>query len=284
MILPVEDYIDVVRTAIQEDIGTGDLSTECLDLADLKGRAIIRAKEQGVIAGVFVAESVFRELDENLCVESAVEEGKVVSAGDTVAVFSGNAASLLTGERVALNFLQRMSGIATLAYRYSRTIRGSKAVVTDTRKTTPGLRNIEKYSVRAGGGQNHRMGLYDAILLKDNHIDLAGGIANAVSRARNKYGDSYEIEIETRNLEEVQQSVDAGADIIMLDNMSLEMLQEAIDIIDNKAKIEVSGNVSLLSISYIAQLDVDIISVGSLTHSPDALDLSMKFEIVTNDN
>ncbi|MFA6449809.1 MAG: carboxylating nicotinate-nucleotide diphosphorylase [bacterium] len=278
MSLQPEIYMDLVRRALAEDVGSGDITTEYLDIGDIQGTAKITAKEDGVIAGLPVAEAVFRELDPSVEFKALVEDGALVRGGTLIAEARGRAASLLTAERVALNFLQQLSGIATFTYIMARAVKGSKAAVKDTRKTTPGMRLLEKYAVRMGGGQNHRMGLHDAILLKDNHIDLASGIAEAVRRVRAK-NEKIPIEVETRNISEVREALEARADIIMLDNMSLIEMEDAIKEIGGRALVEVSGNVNTLNISHIASMGVDIISVGALTHSPDALDISMLFSV-----
>ena len=279
MSLHPDTYMGIVRSALAEDIGRGDITTEYLNIGDALGQAKIVAKEDGVIAGLPIAKAVFRELDPNVKFKSLVEDGAKVHKGTQIAELHGKASALLSGERVALNFLQQLSGIATFTYIMVRAVKGSKAVIKDTRKTTPGMRLIEKYAVKMGGGTNHRMGLHDAILLKDNHIDIAGGITEAVERVRAKNIELLPIEVETRNLDEVQEALDVKADIIMLDNMSLIDMEQAIKLIDGKAEIEVSGNVNTLNVTEIASLGVDIISVGAITHSPDALDISMLFSM-----
>jgi nicotinate-nucleotide pyrophosphorylase (carboxylating) len=278
MSLQPEIYMDLVRRALTEDVGSGDITTEYLNIGDIAGTAKISLKEDGVIAGLQVAEAVFKELDPNVEFKALVEDGAQVRRGTQIAEVKGRAAALLTGERVALNFLQQLSGIATFTYIMARAVKGSKAAIKDTRKTTPGMRVLEKYAVRMGGGQNHRMGLHDAILLKDNHIDLAGGITEAVRRVREKNA-TIPIEVETRNMAEVREALENRADIIMLDNMSLIEMEEAVKEIGGRSLIEVSGNVNTTNVSHIASLGVDIISVGAITHSPDALDISMLFSV-----
>ena len=283
MSLNPDTYMDLVRRALAEDIGAGDVTTECLNIGDTPGDAKIIAKEDGIIAGLPIAEAVFKELDPKIDFKSHVEDGARIYKGDIIAEIHGKASALLSGERVALNFLQQLSGIATFAYIFARSVKGTKAVIKDTRKTTPGMRAIEKYAVKMGGGVNHRMGLHDAILLKDNHIDIAGGITEAVRRVREKNTGGLPIEVETRNMDEVREALNAKADIIMLDNMSLLEMEEAVKLISSTGVspvlIEVSGNVNTTNVSHIAALGVDIISVGALTHSPDALDISMLFSI-----
>lgn len=269
-----KSYMDIVERAIAEDVGTGDITTESLGLDGRIGEARIKAKEDGIIAGLAVAESVFRQLDPGVEFETRVEDGALVKAGTLLATVRGRADALLSAERVALNFLQQLSGIATLTFRFVRSVKGTKAVIKDTRKTTPGMRALEKYAVLAGGGTNHRLGLYDDILIKDNHIRLAGGIREAVRLAREKYPH---IEVEAGSLGQVEEALEAGADTIMLDNMPLDMMEKAVRLIGGRAQIEVSGNVNLLNVTHIAEMGADVISVGALTHSPDALDISMEF-------
>ncbi len=276
MSLPPEAYAEAVKRALAEDIGAGDITTEYLGLDDTSGTAELVAKEDGIIAGLPVAEAVFRSIDPDVEFKAVVEDGAQVRKGTQIATIRGRAAALLSGERVALNFLQQLSGVATYTFMFVRAVKGSKAVIKDTRKTSPGMRALEKYAVRMGGGTNHRLGLNDAILLKDNHIDLAGGISEAVRRVREK-NSKIVIEVETRNMDEVREALDARADIIMLDNMSLQQIEDAVKLIDGKAVVEVSGNVNLLNVTHIASLGVDVISVGAITHSPDALDISMVF-------
>lgn len=271
-------YIDIVDRAIEEDLGRGDITTECLALGDTDITGVIDVREDGVVAGIFVAEAVFKMIDPDIEFETLAQEGELLRAGTRLAVVKGKAASLLAGERVALNFLQRLSGIASLTYRFVRAVKNTDAVIADTRKTTPGLRILEKYAVRAGGANNHRFCLDDAILLKDNHIDLAGGIPEAVLRVRERASHTMKIEVETRNMEEVREAVDACVDIIMLDNFKLLQIEEAVKFINRRAIIEVSGNVNLINVNEIAMLGVDVISVGALTHSPDALDIGLNFE------
>ncbi len=276
MILPHEAYTETVKRALAEDIGAGDITTVYLKFGDMAGEAELIAKDEGIIAGLPVAEAVFRTIDPNMEFNTIVEDGAQVRKGTKIATIRGRAASLLSGERVALNFLQQLSGVATYTFMFVRAVKGSKAVIKDTRKTSPGMRALEKYAVRMGGGTNHRLGLNDAILLKDNHIDLAGGITEAVRRVRES-NDKIIIETETRDMDEVREALDAHVDIIMLDNMSLQQIEDAVELIGGKAVVEVSGNVNLLNVTHIASLGVDVISVGAITHSPDALDISMVF-------
>lgn len=268
----------IIENALLEDIHTGDITTMAVLPEKRNARAILIAKEPLVLAGVIVAARVFHILDPETVVATHFSDGDSLSKGDIIADINGDAAILLQGERVALNLLQRMSGIATLTARYRQAVQGSGARVVDTRKTTPGLRQLEKYAVRVGGGANHRSGLYDGVLLKENHIAAAGGITVAVDRARSQIPHTMKIEVETENLEQVAEALAAGADIIMLDNMDLETMRRAVEMIAGKAMVEASGGVNLDTIGSIAATGVDIISVGALTHSARAVDISMLLE------
>ncbi|MCM2357921.1 MAG: carboxylating nicotinate-nucleotide diphosphorylase [Geobacteraceae bacterium] len=268
----------IIENALAEDIHTGDITTLAVVRTDREARAILKAKEEMVLAGIQVAARVFRLLDERIVFTPCFGDGDRLVAGDLIAELSGNASSLLQGERVALNLLQRMCGIATLTSRYVEEVRGTGARLVDTRKTTPGLRVLEKYAVRIGGGINHRTGLYDGVLIKENHIAAAGGIAEAVQRARSYIPHTLKIEIETETLDQVAEALAAGADIIMLDNMEPAAMAEAVALIDGKALVEASGGVNLATVREIAETGVDIISVGALTHSARAMDISMLLE------
>lgn len=268
----------IVRTALQEDIGLGDVTTMAIVAQDSTAQAELVAKEDFVLAGLDVAAAVFHFLDPEIDFEKIFVDGQKVNKGDVLAWIKGPALMLLQAERVALNLLQRMSGIATLTARFVDAVKGTDAIIVDTRKTVPGLRALDKYAVRAGGGRNHRIGLFDGVLIKENHIVAAGGIAEAIFRARKKLPHTLKIEIETRNLDEVQQALDAGADIIMLDNMSNEDMARAVGLIDSRALTEASGGVSLERVRDIAETGVNIISVGALTHSVVAADISMLFK------
>jgi len=265
----------LIDHALAEDIHTGDITTRALlpDRCPAAGRFV--AKENFVLAGLFVASRVFQRLEGPVEFSGRFGEGAVVEAGAVIATLRGDAADLLMGERVALNLLQRLSGIATITARYVEEVRGTKARIVDTRKTTPGLRELEKYAVRAGGGFNHRTGLYDGVLIKENHITAAGGIGAAISRARTAIPHTLKIEIETENLGQVEEALAAGADIIMLDNMSLDDMAAAVAIVAGRVPLEASGGVTLERVRSIAGTGVDIISVGALTHSPRAVDISM---------
>lgn len=268
----------IIENALLEDIHTGDITTQAVVPGKREAKARLVAKEAFVLAGIHVAARVFNILDREAVFTPCFADGDVVTKGNTIAEIKGDASSLLQGERVALNLLQRMSGVATLTARYRDAVKGAKARVVDTRKTTPGLRQLEKYAVRVGGGHNHRTGLYDGILIKENHISAAGGISLAVQRAREFAPHTMRIEVETENLEQVKEAMAAGADIIMLDNMDLEMMRRAVALVDGKALLEASGGVNLDTIADIAATGVDIISVGALTHSARAMDISMLLE------
>ena len=267
----------IVRTALVEDIGLGDVTTEVTIARDSTVRAELVAKEDFTLAGLDVAEVVFRTLDRDVRFEKIFVDGQSVRKGEVIAWLKGKASILLQGERVALNLLQRMSGIASLTAQYVAEIKGTTAKIVDTRKTVPGLRALDKYSVRMGGGSNHRIGLFDGVLIKENHITAAGGISVAITRAKEKVSHTLRIEIETRNLAEVEEALQAGADIIMLDNMSLDGMCQGVELIAGRALVEASGGVDLERVRDIADTGVDIISVGALTHSVSASDISMLF-------
>ncbi len=268
----------IIENALLEDIHTGDITTMAVVPVTREIRARLVAKERFVLAGISVAARVFRLLDGTVTFTQCCSDGVVAEKGTVLAEMNGDAAILLQGERVALNLLQRMSGIATLTAQFVAAVRGTKAKVVDTRKTTPGLRILEKYAVRVGGGTNHRSGLYDGVLIKENHIAAAGGISVAVERARATIPHTVKIEVETENLTQVAEAVAAGAEIIMLDNMDLATMREAVLLIDGRALVEASGGVSLETVAGIAGTGVDLISVGALTHSARAMDISMLLE------
>jgi nicotinate-nucleotide pyrophosphorylase (carboxylating) len=263
----------LVRRALEEDIQSGDLTTEGIVPEDVTSRARWTAKEEGVAAGLFVGEAVFWMLDESLRWEPKVEEGDRVQVGDVLVEMEGKSRALLTGERTALNFVQRMSGIATAAAAYADQLKDTGTKVLDTRKTVPGLRALDKYAVKTGGGTNHRAGLFDMVMIKENHIAVAGGIAEAVRRAKNG-SPRVKIEVETTSLREVEQALEAGADVIMLDNMSTDEMKKAVQFVSGRVETEASGNVTLERISEIVATGVDYISVGALTHSVRAFDIS----------
>lgn len=265
----------MIEQALLEDIHTGDITTKAVVPQLRTAEARLVAKEDLVAAGILVAARVFSHLNSAIIFNPGCSDGDLVKKGTIIATLQGDAADLLMGERVALNLMQRMSGIATLTSAFVAAVSGTKARIVDTRKTTPGLREIEKYSVRVGGGINHRTGLYDGVLIKENHIAAAGGITEAIRRARAYIPHTLKIEIETENLQQVDEALLAGADIIMLDNMSLEDMRTAVATISGRALVEASGGVNLDTVRAIAETGVDIISVGALTHSPRAMDISM---------
>ncbi len=271
----VDHLIDL---ALSEDIGAGDVTTRCLPKGEAKGKGRIIAKEEIVLAGMEVAQRVFSKLDPCAQFLSDLKDGDVVYPKGGVAEVVAPMNVLLMAERTALNFLQRMSGIATHVRRYVNKINGRNVRLVDTRKTIPGWRTLEKYAVRVGGAHNHRMGLYDGVLIKDNHIAAFGGILPAVSRIRQQVSHLMKIEVETSTLKEVEEAVAAGADIIMLDNMSLDEIKTAVSIINRRALVEVSGRVNLDNLAMIADTGVDIISVGALIHAAVFVDISMTIE------
>lgn len=266
----------LIRAALEEDISSEDLSTNAVMPGPQKGKVDLIANEDGVIAGLDVFARVFTLLDESSEVVFYAADGDDVCRGERLAVVRGDIRVLLSGERTALNYLQRMSGIATLTRRMAKMLEGSKTTLLDTRKTTPNNRIFEKYAVRVGGGSNHRYNLSDGIMLKDNHINAAGGVAKAVRMAKEYAPFVHKIEVETEDLDMVREAVEAGADIIMLDNMDPETMKEAVRIIDGRALTECSGNVSEEKIAALKEIGVDFISSGALTHSAPILDLSMK--------
>jgi nicotinate-nucleotide pyrophosphorylase (carboxylating) len=267
----------LIRTALEEDIGPGDVTTAATVAPGTLARAELVAKEDFLLAGIGVARRVFELLDEQVAFECLIEDGLAVKRGEVIAWLKGEAASLLQGERVALNLLQRLSGVATLTARFVEEIAGTGATIVDTRKTTPGLRALEKYAVRIGGGGNHRMALYDGVLIKENHVAAAGGITTAVTRARRQAPHTLKIEVEVRNLQEVAEALEAGADILLLDNMDLTQLRAAVEQVGGRAVTEASGGVNLETVRAIAETGVDLISVGALTHSYRSVDISMLF-------
>jgi len=265
-----------IKRALDEDIGTGDVTTNSIVPAGASLRGRILAKQDGVVAGLNVARHVMLTLSQHVTFVENVADGSRVSRGTILADLDGPARALLTGERTTLNFLGRMSGIATLTREFVDAVSSTKAVILDTRKTAPGLRITDKLAVRIGGGQNHRTGLFDMVLIKDNHIDFAGSITNAVRRVR-EAGTELEIEVETRSLDHVRKALALGVERILLDNMSNEMMREAVEITAGRAKLEASGNVTLENVLEVARTGVDYVSVGALTHSPKVFDVSLEF-------
>lgn len=271
-LLELEDLID---RSLREDVGAGDLTTNSIVPPDAATYGYIMAKEGGVVAGLMIAEKVFRRFDPAFKFKALVRDGDKVTPGSILAEIAGQTRAILTGERLALNFLRHMSGIATRTAGLVALVKGSSARIVDTRKTTPGLRAIEKYAVSAGGGYNHRFGLYDGVLIKDNHIKVAGGIAPAVQAARSAVPHTVRIEVEAEDLSGVNEALVAGADIILLDNMPAEKMRKAVKIIAGRALVEASGGISEENIRAAAAAGVDLISVGALTHSVTALDISL---------
>lgn len=269
---------------LAEDIGRGDITTQSTVLPDVKGFGRFLAKEDIVVCGMTVAEAVFVQLDEeNPELESSVNEGDEVSAGTVFATLKGYADVLLTGERVALNLMQRMSGIATLTRQYVKAVEGTGAQIVDTRKTTPGLRMLEKYAVTVGGGKNHRLGLDDGVLIKDNHIALAGGVTEAVTMAKSRCGHLHKIEVEITNWAQLRQAIEAGADIIMLDNQTPDEAAKLVEMsrtMNPNVLIEASGGMDLDRVRSFAEAGVDLISVGRITHSARAVDISFKIQAI----
>lgn len=269
---------ELINSGLQEDVNTGDITTNLLIPEGKQTTAVMIAKADGIIAGLQVAEAVFRKLDKNVKFIPAVNDGDKVKKGDLICSIEGAYRALLTGERLALNLLQRMSGIATETSKYVEAVKGYSTQILDTRKTVPGLRLLDKYAVKTGGGTNHRIGLYDMVLIKDNHISVAGGITNAVKAIKPHISSDIKIEVETTNLEEVQEAIDNHADIIMLDNMDNETMVRAVKLINRRAKVEASGNMNLERVREVAATGVDYISIGALTHSVTALDISQKIK------
>jgi nicotinate-nucleotide pyrophosphorylase (carboxylating) len=271
-----DELLALVRRALDEDVGSGDVTSAATVAADARAQALIAQKAPGTIYGLDAAETCFALLDPGARFERLVEEGRWRDEGGPVLSIEGSARALLTGERTALNFLAHLSGVATLAARAAQAIEGTTATVLDTRKTTPGLRALEKAAVAAGGASNHRVGLYDAILIKENHIAPGGGIAQAVARAREAAPELADtLEVEVRNPQEIEQALAAGAPRLLLDNMSVDELRAAVALVAGRAKLEASGNVTLENIRERALTGVDFISMGALTHSAPALDLSL---------
>ena len=269
---------DFIKRAFQEDIGTGDITTNSTVLVGTQISGKFIAKESGIICGLHVAKAIFEYADENIELKANFIDGDNVKKGDIIATIKGDAASVLKGERLALNLMQRMSGIATNTNEAVKQVEGYKAKIVDTRKTTPGLRVFEKYAVKAGGGSNHRFNLADGVLIKDNHIKAAGGITKAIELAKKNAPHTLKVEIEVETIEQLNEALKAGADIIMLDNMDNATMADAVKIVDGRAVLEASGNMGEKSLKDVAATGVDIISIGALTHSVKALDISLKFD------
>ncbi|MCL1807969.1 MAG: carboxylating nicotinate-nucleotide diphosphorylase [Oscillospiraceae bacterium] len=270
------DLDSLIQVALKEDIGWGDITTESCVPADLHATGAFIAKEPMVICGLFTIPRVFNTLSKDVTINLHCQDGATLLAGTTIAEISGPARAILTGERTALNILQRLSGIATRTHEAVNEVDGTQAKICDTRKTTPGLRELEKYAVRIGGGSNHRMGLSDGVLIKDNHIASAGGIEKAVMAARKRVPHSIKIEVETASLDEVRQAINAGVDIIMFDNMDTSTMAEAVKLVNGRAMTEASGNMGEKNLREVALTGVDLISIGALTHTVHAADISLK--------
>ena len=266
----------LIGLALEEDIGPGDVTTNALIDPDRAATGIIFAKEPLILAGLHVAEQVFTNLDPGMSFDTTFQDGDRVENRDEILTVRGNCRAVLTGERTALNFLQRLSGISTLTRQYVDQVAGSKVRLTDTRKTTPGWRRLEKYAVKIGGADNHRFGLYDGVLIKDNHIMACGGIREAVDRIRNDQAHPLQIEVEVSDMNQVREALESGVDIIMLDNMKPNDIRKTVALIDGTALVEVSGGVTLETLVEVANTGVDIISIGALTHAARAVDISMR--------
>ena len=269
----------IITLALNEDIGTGDITTLSTIPADKTATGRFVAKEDMIICGIDLAAHIFGRVDPSIELKANFKDGDAVKKGDVIAVVSGNAQNVLTGERTALNFMQHLTGIATRTHASVAEVAGTNAKITDTRKTTPGLRVLEKYAVRVGGGTNHRFNLADGVLIKDNHIAVSGGIKNAVKNARAVIPHTLKIEVEVETKEQLAEALDAGADIIMLDNMSNDLMRECVGIVAGRALVEASGNMGEKSLREVAETGVDIISIGALTHTVKAADISLKFQI-----
>ena len=268
----------LIELALAEDVGDGDITTNNIVPSGIRRKAKMVAKANGVVAGLPVAEMVFRKLDPNLVWNELTPDGTKVKCGDVMVEFEGSYRALLTGERTALNFLQRLSGIATMSAIYADAVKDFQTVILDTRKTLPGFNKLDKYAVKTGGASNHRIGLHDMAMIKDNHIEVAGGIAAAVNAVRASIEHGIKIEVETTTIEQVQEAIDAKVDIIMLDNMAVETMRKAVIMIAGRTKIEASGNITLERLRDVAATGVDYISIGALTHSVSAMDISQRIE------
>ncbi|MFQ6092910.1 MAG: carboxylating nicotinate-nucleotide diphosphorylase [bacterium] len=282
--LDSQKVAEIVRTALAEDVGSGDVTTQCTVPQDQRAWGEMVAKEEGIVAGLEVAREVYRQVDDRIDFVPHVEDGYQSHAGDVLAGVSGPARGILTAERTALNFLQRLSGIATFTRQFVQKVAGTGVQILDTRKTAPGLRIVEKYAVRVGGGRNHRAGLYDMVLIKDNHLKIVGGIKEAVAKCRQGWSNAR-VEVEVRSVAEVKEAVEAGVDRIMLDNMGLDEMREAIAYIREKGRadqgleIEASGGIGPENVRAVAETGVDFISVGALTHSARALDITFNLTV-----
>lgn len=280
----MEVYLNkIILNALDEDIQTGDITTQAIIPESVFGNGKFLIKANGVIAGLTVAKNVFEMVDKKLDFKILIPDSKKVKTGDIVAEVKGKASSILTAERTALNFIQRMSGIATLTNTFLEKIKHTKAKILDTRKTIPGLRLLDKEAVKCGGGKNHRIGLFDLFLIKDNHIEIAGSITNAVKACRifqQKKNSNLKIEVETKNLDEVSEALSCNVEIIMLDNFNTDLMRKAVKLINEKCLVEASGNINIDNVKEVAETGVDFISVGALTHSVKALDISLEVELI----
>jgi len=277
-----EHVEQAVGSALAEDLASGDITTDSLVQSDLEGKASILVKRDGVLVGIDVAKEVFGQVDPSLHFKALVKDGAKVRKGDVVATVEGKVASILKAERTALNFLQHLSGIATETARYVDAVSGTKAIITDTRKTIPGLRLLEKYGVRAGGGRNHRLNLGDGVLIKDNHLvalrSSGVGLGEAVKQARERAPRAMKVEIEVESVKQAREALSAGADIIMLDNMNVKDMRRVVELVQGRALLEASGGITLDNVRSVAEAGVDLISVGTLTHSAKALDISVEVD------
>ena len=281
--LPISQYAAVeklVDLALEEDINAGDITTDHLIAPGSRATGVIRAKEDLIVAGLDLAAHIFQRLDPGVEFDAKIEDGALLTKGQNLATLKGEMGPMLIAERTALNFLQRLSGIATQAHHYMEAVKGSTVRLLDTRKTTPGWRLLEKYAVRVGGCTNHRMGLYDGVLIKDNHIAACGSITAAVEKIRPKVSHLVKIEVETADMNQVQEALACEADIIMLDNMTPEQIRNAVKVIDGRALVEISGNVTMETVKTLADTGADLISIGALTHSARAVDISMYIKAV----
>lgn len=271
--------MEAVRRALDEDLQSrGDITSQAVIPPGARARGRVVMREEGVVAGLPLASMTFRALDSKVSFRALVNDGERLAAGSAIAEVDGLALTILEGERTALNFLQRLSGIATLTSRYVAEAAPYGAVILDTRKTSPGLRALEKYAVRAGGGRNHRFGLFDAVLIKDNHIAAVGGVGEAVRRAREALGEEFPIEVEVQRLRDLEEAIEAGATVVMLDNLGVDEVEEAVRLARGRVKLEASGGISLDNVAAYAATGVDFISVGAITHSARALDISLDLE------
>ncbi len=272
-------WSETIRSALYQDIGRGDITTNSIVSAGQKAEAVLVAREDLVVCGLPVMAEVFSLLDRRIRMFPETPDGGGVRAGNLICTLSGPARGILTGERVALNFFQNLSGVATMTRRFVEQIAGTNAQIVDTRKTTPGLRLLQKYAVRIGGGRNHRMGLDDGVLIKENHIAMAGGVTEAIKRVEESVSHLHRIQVECETLDQVREALDAGAQAILLDNMTLDLLRRAVAVAGGKALLEASGNVTLETVRAVAETGVDLISVGAITHSAGSMDVSLLVKI-----